>query len=166
MQQAWALHCKSATWQKLLAVLFAVWRSSIGKIIKAGWNTEGVRHQKKNDRICWCNNTCLPLYLYVHVQHTHTTVLHVVRQAMVTWPWASAYCSYESRHPWTTTGQERRENMMREGGMDREGGSGGVQGQGKIEMRRGKVYGSSGLKRSERKRRRWGETQCITTTYN
>lgn len=64
--------------------------------------------------------------------HTHTSpscvVTHVVRQALVTWPLGSAYCSYESLHHWTATGQEKRggggSSASRREGIEG-GGSGG-----------------------------------------
>lgn len=46
---------------------------------------------------------------------------HVVRQALVTWLWGSAYCSYESLHHRTTAGQEGGGNTasLTEDGMER-----------------------------------------------
>lgn len=46
---------------------------------------------------------------------------HVVRQALVTWLWGSAYCSYESLHHRTRWTGRRREHCKLNGGWDGEG---------------------------------------------
>lgn len=57
----------------------------------------------------------------VGCEPVHVTVLfpHVVRQALVTWPWGSAYCSYESLHHWSTAGQGGMERVWMLGMMEK-----------------------------------------------